>query len=432
MFDIDQKLSGKVPYKAKVFFRLGFGPGTLDLMGCALIACATSVAYSPSASAQPANVQPGAGDDLRAAYAGAADVAEGRRVAETSCARCHGTNGISAAKEVPHLAGQRAAYLHLELRAYKAGARGGDKTMDGVVRFLSDDALIKVAAYYASLEPAQPGARSTAKSTARPDPVAAGRAAAAGCAGCHGEGGISKTPGMPSLVGLDPKYLVAAMNAYKSGQRKHDMMRSLLAGLRAADIDNVALYYALLKPARAQTPASGNTTAGKAAAAACSACHGESGVSGSPTTPSLAGQDAQYFAAAIRAYNDGSRKDETMKGLAAALDDRAIKDLAAFYAGQQPQPPKVRRPLATAEWAARCDRCHGVNGNSTDPRLPALAAQRADYLEKVLHAYRTGARKSPAMAAMSEGLTEVDVENLAAHYARQNARAVVYVTLPGK
>jgi cytochrome c553 len=50
----------------------------------------------------------------------------------------------------------------------------------------------------------------------------------------------------------------------------------------------------------------------------------------------------------------------------------------------------------------------------------------------VLHAYRTGARKSPAMAAMSEMLTEADVENLAAHYARQRARSVVYVTLPAK
>jgi len=61
-----------------------------------------------------------------------------------------------------------------------------------------------------------------------------------------------------------------------------------------------------------------------------------------------------------------------------------------------------------------------------------LAAQRFDYLEKVLQAYRTGARKSPAMAAMSEVLTEADVENLAAHYARQKARAVVYITLPAK
>ena len=36
------------------------------------------------------------------------------------------------------------------------------------------------------------------------------------------------------------------------------------------------------------------------------------------------------------------------------------------------------------------------------------------------------------MAAMSGGLTDGDVENLAAHYARQKARAVVYVPVPAK
>ena len=404
---------------------------TLSLVVYTLVSGVMIAGYLPGAAAQSARVKPGSEDDFRAAYATALEVAEGKRVAEAACVRCHGVNGISTMKGVPHLAGQRPVYLHLELRAYQSGARG-DKAMDGAVRFLSDDALIKVAAYYASLEPAQPGVTSAAKGSATPDPVAAGRAAVAGCAGCHGEGGISKTPGMPSLVGLDPKYLVAVMKAYKSGQRKHDMMKSLLGALSDEDLNNIALYYALQKPARAQTPVSGNPAAGKAAAAACAACHGDLGVSGSPTTPSLAGQDAQYFAAALRAYNDGSRKDEVMKGPAAALDERVIRDLAAFYATQQPRPPKVRKPLTTAEWASRCDRCHGVNGNSTDPRLPALAAQRVDYLEKVLHAYRTGARKSPAMAAMSEILTEADVEYLAAHYASQNARAVVYVTLPSK
>ena len=90
--------------------------------------------------------------------------------------------------------------------------------------------------------------------------------------------------------------------------------------------------------------------------------------------PSLAGQDAQYLADAFRAYKDGSRSDETMKGLAAALDDNAIKNLSAFYASLQPQQPDVRKPLTTEEWTQRCDRCHGLNGNSTDPRAPALAA----------------------------------------------------------
>ena len=121
-----------------------------------------------------------------------------------------------------------------------------------------------------------------------------------------------------------------------------------------------------------------------------------------------------------------------MKGLAASLDDSTVKNVAAFYASQGPKPPNVRKPLTADEWSQRCDRCHGANGNSTDPRLPALAAQRVDYLEKVLQDYRTGARKSPQMAAMSDVLTDQDIASLAAYYARQRARGVVFVVLPSK
>ena len=405
---------------------------TLLLVAFALAASSTSVGYGPSAAAQPAAVKPVAGDDLRAAYANSADVAEGKGVADVSCSGCHGANGISSTKDVPNLAGQRPGYLYLELRAYQSGARG-NSTMSAVVKNLNDNALVKAAAYYASLDPAQPSSTGSAKpAPAQLDPVQAGKAAAAACAGCHGDAGISKISGTPNLVGLDPKYLVAAMKSYKSGQRKNDVMKSMISAVTDADLSNIALYYALQKPARAQTPAAGDQAAGKAAAAACAGCHGDKGVSANPANPGLAGQDAQYIAAALKAYKDGARSDETMKGLAATLDETAVKNLAAVYANQQPQPTNVRKPLTTAEWAQRCDRCHGVNGNSTDPRLPALAAQRVEYLEKTLHAYRTGERKSPQMAAMSEGLTAGDVENLAAYYARQKARAVVYVALPAK
>ena len=103
-------------------------------------------------------------DDMRAVYATPADASDGKRLTDNSCSRCHGANGISTAKGVPHLAGQRAAYLYSKLKAYQAGTRG-DHSMENAVKFLSDDALVKVSAYYASLEP--------------PVPVAAGAANAA-------------------------------------------------------------------------------------------------------------------------------------------------------------------------------------------------------------------------------------------------------------
>jgi cytochrome c553 len=399
-----------------------------------MLATGIWIAGVVAAGAAPAATTDSAGsDDLRAALATPQDIAEGKRVAEASCASCHGLNGIAKAKDkdMPNIAGQRPAYLYLELRVYQVGGRG-NTPMNNAVKFLSDDALVKVAAYYANLDPAQPAVSGNAKAApAKSDPASTGKAAAAGCAGCHGETGISKIPGMPNLVGLDPKFLVTSIKAYTKGERKHDMMKTLVSALSNVELDNIALFYALQKPAKAQTPSPGNQAAGKSAAAACAGCHGEGGVS-TGSAPSLAGQDAQYFIAAMKSYKDGSRSDASMKAPAASVDDSVIKDMAAYYANQAPQAPKVRKPMTTEEMAQRCDRCHGVGGNSTDPRSPALAAQRPEYLERVMRAYQKGERKSKAMTAMLDGLSEADVVSLAGHYARQKARTVVYVPLPSK
>lgn len=375
----------------------------------------------------------GASPELRPIFATVPDIIEGKRLAEVSCARCHGANGISATAGVPHIAAQRPPYVYSQLRAYLQGARP-QSPMTGAVKFLSDDALVKVSAYYGTLDPARPAAapKPAAKAPAQKDPVLAGKAAAEACGGCHGDNGVTKTPGSPSLVGLDPKYLTAAINAYKKGLRKDDTMKALVAGLNDTDVGNIAFFYALQKPARAGTPAAGDAAAGKKAAAACAGCHGDTGIAADPATPSLAGQEAQYLAKATQAYKDGARKDETMKGMVAALDDATIKNIAAFYAAQQPQAPKVRKPLSLGELTERCDRCHGINGNSIDPLVPAIAAQRADWLEQVLNTYHTGGRKSTAMAAMTSVLSDAEIKELAAYYSRQTARAVTFIPLPSK
>ena len=56
-----------------------------------------------------------------------------------------------------------------------------------------DDALVKVSAYYASLDPARPAP--APKVAAASDPLAAAKSAAQACAGCHGDNGVSATPG---------------------------------------------------------------------------------------------------------------------------------------------------------------------------------------------------------------------------------------------
>jgi cytochrome c553 len=391
----------------------------LVVVGAALGLC------RPDALAQ-ATIKPG--DELRPLFAMPSDIAEGKELAQASCATCHGADGISGAAGVPDLAGQRPAYLYLELKAYQSGGRANAQMLESL-KFLSDDALVKAAAYYASLDPAQPA------ETGAPtivDPVQAGKTAAATCAACHGEAGVSKTPGTPNLIGEEPQYLVAAIKDYRSGQRKNDAMKAMVAALGEADMNHIALFYALQKPARAQTPAEGDVEAGKASAAACAGCHGDQGVSGNPATPSLAGQDATYLAGALAGYKSATRSDETMAGLAASLDEAAMKNVAAYYAALEPQRANVSKPLSPDEWAQKCDRCHGLNGNSTQPNIPALAAQRMDYLEAVLHDYQSRARRNSEMAAMADVLSADDIKGMAAHYSHERARAVVFVTVPAK
>ncbi len=399
------------------------------------LAIASGVALMPSAQAAgptpPPKVKAAAGEDLRAVYANSQDIQEGKRLADAGCARCHGANGISTSSGLPHIAGQRAAYLYDQLKDYRGDLRA-QSPMAGAVKFLSDDALIKVSAYYASLDPPKPAPTPARAAAARNDPIQLGKAVAEACSGCHGDNGVSSSGGTPSLTGLDPKYFVAAMQAYKNGQRKNDVMKPVAAGLSEVETNNVALHYALLKPAKSPNPAKGDAKAGKAAATSCAGCHGDNGVSGNPNTPSLAGQDAEYLADATKAYKDGTRAEESMKGIASALDDKAMRDLAAYYAGQAPQPVAVRKPLSVTEWADRCDRCHGLNGNSIEPMMPAIASQRADWLDTVLNAYRTGARKSTAMSAMTSQLTEADIKEIATYYSRQTARAITYVIVPAK
>lgn len=400
---------------------------TRTFMMLLLAAAMSASIHQRDAVAQTAPIK--RGDELRPIYVTPADVADGKQFADSACAGCHGGNGISTTTGIPDLAGQRPVYLYMELRAYQSGARI-NAAMNTSVKFISDDALVKVAAYYASLDPPQPPAGSAPTFL---DPVLAGKtAAAAACAGCHGEAGVTTTPGFPSLVALSPQYLTTAMKAYRSGQRQNDTMKSMLAAIGDADIDHISLFYALQKPTRAQTPAPGDQQAGKASTVGCAGCHGDQGVSSSPTTPSLAGQDAEYLVAALRAYKNGARADETMKTLATPLDDNTMKNIAAYYAAQEPHALNIRPPSTTQELTQKCDRCHGLNGNSTDPRIPALASQPVEYLQTALHEFQTGARTSPEMHAMSDVLSADDIKNLATYYAHQKARAVVFMPAPNK
>jgi cytochrome c553 len=68
----------------------------------------------------------------------------------------------------------------------------------------------------------------------------------------------------------------------------------------------------------------------------------------------------------------------------------------------------------------RCQACHGADGNSADPQYPRLAGQHADYLVRALTDYKSGARNNAIMSGFAAGLSEQDMDNLAAWFASQS------------
>jgi len=65
-----------------------------------------------------------------------------------------------------------------------------------------------------------------------------------------------------------------------------------------------------------------------------------------------------------------------------------------------------------------CKGCHGLDGKGAAPAIPHLAAQREHYLIAALDAYKDGKRTHAALKDMAKQMTEADVRNISAFYAR--------------
>lgn len=68
--------------------------------------------------------------------------------------------------------------------------------------------------------------------------------------------------------------------------------------------------------------------------------------------------------------------------------------------------------------SAVCAGCHGADGNSQTPMFPKLAGQHEDYLYQSLKDYKNGKRKNPIMAGQVSALSDQDMQDLAAFFAR--------------
>jgi cytochrome c553 len=85
--------------------------------------------------------------------------------------------------------------------------------------------------------------------------VKAGRQKAEVCVVCHGLDGLAKIPEAPNLAGQSEGYLIEQINAFKSGERKNEMMSVVVQDLSPTDIENLAAYYSGIEISVGKTPA---------------------------------------------------------------------------------------------------------------------------------------------------------------------------------
>lgn len=180
------------------------------------------------------------------------------------------------------------------------------------------------------------------------------------CIGCHGiqgyHTGFPQVYRVPKISGQSAPYIVNALRAYQSGERKHPSMRGVAANLTEQDMADLAAYYStsagnLPEPA---APVGGNAQAlelvGKGG---CTACHGENFSKPlDPSYPKLAGQYPDYLFNALKAYktegnNLVGRNHPIMSAIAKQFSHAEMKVLAQYLgslSGQMEtvQPSRIR------------------------------------------------------------------------------------------
>lgn len=343
----------------------------------------------------------------------------GKKLAER-CAGCHGYDGNSLNPYMPSLAGTPSEYLIKATMDYRDGKRN-DELMQEPAANLSNQQIYDLSAYFA-LQITESPLHKDIESDGAFHPMEDGKRIAASCNGCHGKNGNSRMKKIPSLAGLDMKYLVNATRSYQLDERHHKAMRNLVSGLSDIDIEKVSYYYASQQPeAQEKESIEGDITRGEKLAPACTMCHGDKGISSDPgNVPNLAGQDPFYLVSATRAYNNGKRHNDSMTSVANDLDKQQLADIASYFAAQQATKPVtylLDDPATLVE--QRCKLCHGTRGYSTQTGVPRLAGQLESYIVLAMQEYQQGLRKDSKMTAMSDVLSLIEIKAIAAYYSKQ-------------
>jgi len=77
--------------------------------------------------------------------------------------------------------------------------------------------------------------------------VSGGRQKALQCQACHGLDGLSKLPDAPNIAGSPEVYLAKALNDFRKGLRKNEVMSVVAQQLSEQDVADLAAYYAAIE-----------------------------------------------------------------------------------------------------------------------------------------------------------------------------------------
>jgi cytochrome c553 len=166
------------------------------------------------------------------------------------------------------------------------------------------------------------------------------------CIGCHGikgyQASFPEVHKVPMISGQGAKYIAAALNAYKKGERKHPTMRGIAAPMTEQDIADISAYYERQGKGGAAVPEQAAAAPADVAAlltkGACVSCHGANfskPIDGS--YPKLAGQHADFLYVALKAYKtEGNanvgRGNPIMGGQVKPFSNAELKAMANYIA----------------------------------------------------------------------------------------------------
>jgi cytochrome c553 len=162
----------------------------------------------------------------------------------------------------------------------------------------------------------------------------AGRRKAEACVACHGPGGISQNPVMPSIAAQPRQFLVTQLVMFRDGNRKDPLMSPVAVPLTNADVHDLAEYFstqALSSSSRGTDPKL--AAAGKRLTEQyyCVECHSPT-LEGQQHVPRLAGQQRQYLLTQLKGFKAGTRfdMDGNMSAAVQNLSDADAEILADY------------------------------------------------------------------------------------------------------